>query len=405
MPRPLLACLTLATLVAACGGDGDSPGDGGIGPITVDTPSTLSIVGHGTVTNRFTAEVWVRGTTAYTSTWGSGSGRALGNMLYIWDVAAATPTIVDTLPITGASTLGDVQVSDDGRLLVVATEFSPGSIVIYDASNARAPRQVSRFTSANTAPGVHTAEVARVNGTLYAFLSVDPSGARNGMLVIVDLSDPANPREVYAQSLSRIIHDVYVRDGLLFTALWSDGMSIWDIGGGGRGGSPSNPVRLGNVHTIGGNVHNIWWFHDPTNSSKRFAFVGEEGPAALGSSATGDIHVVDVTDLTSPREVGFYSVPGAGTHNFSVDEQRGILYAAYYNGGVRAVSIRGDLSSCSSAERAGDGRCDLVKMKREVAIGLGTSQPSVFVWGVYFAGSRVYASDMLGGLWALGAVN
>ena len=73
---------------------------------------------------------------------------------------------------------------------------------------------------------MHTAEVARVNGTLYAFLSID-TPSRD--LVIVDLSDPANPREVFVRNMgSPFVHDVFVRDGLLFTALWNDGVD--DLG-------------------------------------------------------------------------------------------------------------------------------------------------------------------------------
>ena len=40
----------------------------------------------------------------------------------------------------------------------------------------------------------------------------------------------------------------------------------------------------------------------------------------------------------------------AGTHNFWVDEPSGILYAAYYNGGVRALDVRGDLGACAEAQ-------------------------------------------------------
>ena len=103
--------------------------------------------------------------------------------------------------------------------------------------------------------------------------------------------------------------------------------------------------------------------------------------------------------------VAFYNVPGAGVHNFSADESRGILYAAYYNGGVRALSIRGDLGSCDPVQKADDGRCDLRKMNRELAKGPSGVSP-VFVWGVYFdpATDRLYASDMLNGLWRLSTV-
>jgi hypothetical protein len=292
---------------------------------------------------------------------------------------------------------------------VVATERENGSIVIYDLANPLKPVRRARYQTANTSNGVHTAELARVNGTPYAFLSIDPPDAR---LVIVDLTDPANPREVLARVMGNpFVHDVFVRDGLLFTALWNDGLTIWDIGGGGKGGSPSNPVQVGNVRTAafspsaaGSEAHNIWWFHDPVTNSKRFAFVGEEGPGARLNTSSGDIHVVDVSDMSAPREVAFYHIDGAGTHNFSVDEERGILYAAYYNAGVRALDIRGDLATCTAAQKSPDGRCDLMKMGREIAAGPQAAGP-VYVWGVHFDGSFVYASDMLNGLWKLGAAD
>jgi hypothetical protein len=114
--------------------------------------------------------------------------------------------------------------------------------------------------------------------------------------------------------------------------------------------------------------------------------------------------VIDVSDMTKPKEVAFYNVPGAGVHNFSADEDRGILYAAYYNGGVRALSIRGDLGSCTADQKAPDGRCDLRKMNRELAKGpVGLSVP-LYVWGVQFTAGKLYASDMLNGLFRLSTV-
>ena len=393
------AALILLLGAAACGERG--PVDVDPDPIPpVATPAVLRVLGQGAVSERFTSELSVRNGWAYTGTWNGGRSRMIGNALNIWNVQGNTPVLVDSIIVADATTLGDVQVSDDGKLLVVATERSPGSIVIYDLANPSKPRQISRFSSASTARGVHTAEVARVNGRLYAFLSVDPSPAQ---LVVVDLGDPANPREVLALPMGNpYVHDVFVRDGLLFTALWDDGMTIWDIGGGGRGGSPANPVQISNILTVGGNVHNIWWLH--RRGSKRYVFVGEEGPATIGTSSSGDIHVVDISDLANPREVAFFNVAEAGTHNFSVDEANGLLYAAYYNGGVRVLDVRGDLGSCTAEQKAADGRCDLQKMGREVARGLLDRGMPVFIWGVQHTGNHVYASDLLNGLWKLDAL-
>jgi hypothetical protein len=246
-------------------------------------------------------------------------------------------------------------------------------------------------------------KLGRAQGKHYAFLSIDPQSGNPARLIIVDITNPAAPTQVFSQIMgSPYVHDVYVRDGLLFTALWNDGMTIWDIGAQGTG-TAAAPRQLGNVKTVGCCVHNIFWFHDPTNSSKKYAFIGEEGPGGVGSSSSGDIHVIDVSNLSAPREVAFYHVDNAGVHNFTADETHGILYAAYYNAGVRALNIRGDLGTCTAAEKAPapDGRCNLALMKRERAYGL-THEP-VFVWGVSLVGSTLYASDMLAGLWKLDA--
>jgi hypothetical protein len=120
---------------------------------------------------------------------------------------------------------------------------------------------------------------------------------------------------------------------------------------------------------------------------------------SVGSSS-GDIHVVDVSDMGSPQVVAVYNVPGAGTHNFWMDEQSGILYAAYFNGGVRALDVRGDLGTCTTAQRTAAGFCDLRLMGREVGVAL-TSES--FIWGVVHQGTHVYASDMRLGLFKLDA--
>jgi hypothetical protein len=367
----------------------------------------MTVLGRGVMPSanpRTTAELYVRGTTAYSTTWGNTA--AVASVFYIWDVAGDVPLLVDSVKVDNSTTLGDIAVSDDGSLLIVATERAPGSIMVYGLADPRKPTLLTRYSTANTSPGVHTAEIGRVGGTLYGFLCIDPATAVPARIVIVDLSTPTAPREVFTQVIGRpFVHDTFLRDGILFLALWNDGVAIWDVGGGGKGGTITAPVELGRVVTANGEVHNIWWLHDQASGSVKYAFIGEEGPST-GSQASGDIHVVDVSNMSAPREVAYYTVPGAGTHNFSVDEVNGILYAAYYNGGVRAIDVRGDLDGCTDLQRSHPNGsvvalCDLTRMGRELAVGLVTPGNPVFIWGVQYTGGAVYASDMLAGLWKL----
>ena len=419
MPRRLVAPIALV-LLAACGKD--SP-QGTTEPIVAANAvhcEPSSVAGTGgmnarllcPVTSRNTAEVspldGPRGKFVYTSSWNRRTGATCtanncGNVVYVWYLGGATPAMVDSVVVESVAmvnTTGDLQVSDDGSLLVVATE-PYGEIVTYSLADPAHPTLLSRYSTPNLVNGVHTAELARINGKNYVYASIDPRGTAPARLTIVDLSDPRAPREVWSRVMGNpFVHDVWIYNGYLLTALWHDGMTVWDIGARGKG-TPAAPDSVANVRTVGGYVHNIWWGRDEGTGSTRYAFLGEEGPAAIGASSSGDVHVVDMSDITRPREVAYYTVRGAGTHNFSVDTKNGILYAAYYNAGVRALDIRGDLGTCTAAQQGSVGRCDLTKMGREIGTGLASGSPSVFVWGVEYLNGSLYVSDMPGGLWVL----
>src|SRR5687768_491580 len=218
--RSLLMIALLAT--AACNEDPTDP------PIDPGPPLQLAVLGSAVVSDRTTAEVAVLGNIVYTSTW-SCRGLSCGNAVKIWDGSGSTPVLIDSLIVQRASTLGDVQVSDDGKLLVVAIEPYPnGGIEIFDLANPRKPVLVARAQTLQTQGGVHTAKLGRVNNRHYAFLSIDPSPLGRARLTILDITEARNPVQVFSAEMGNpYVHDVFVRDGLLFTALWDDGMTIW----------------------------------------------------------------------------------------------------------------------------------------------------------------------------------
>jgi hypothetical protein len=193
------------------------------------------------------------------------------------------------------------------------------------------------------------------------------------------------------------IHDTFVRDGIAFVCAWNTGVILYDVGNGIRGGTPARPVEVSRVVTettagfTGARAHNAWWFHNPTTGEKRYLFVGQEGPVVIGESSTGDIHVVDVSDLTKPVQVARYHMSGtpmpAGAHNFWMDEQAQVLYAAFYNGGVVALDVSGTLSG------------DLAS--REIARIAPGGNDATYTWGIQLVGTSLYAVDMVSGLFQL----
>jgi hypothetical protein len=285
--------------------------------------------------------------------------------------------------------VSDVEVSTDGAVLMFSAEQGLNEgLYLYDLADPAAP---AFLDSVHVERGLHTATFGEIGGRRYAFAA---KNAPSPALKIFDVTDPAGivPAATVPIPPFYGIHDTYVRDGLAFVFAWNTGVIIYDVGNGIRGGSPTSPVEVSRLVTEAGvdkspAVHNGWWFHNPVTREARYLFIGQEGPGVIGQEASGDIHVVDVSDLANPREVAGFSLPGAGTHNFWMDEARQILYAAYYNGGVVALDVSGTLSGdlagrlIDRIEPGGDG--------------------NTYTWSVQLANGSLYASDMLSGLWQI----
>jgi hypothetical protein len=356
---------------------------------------SLRIAGGGNnVPDRFSSDLWIHGNYAYTGTWGSRGGN-VGNVLNLWSLPpGGNPAFVRSVAVPNIGTVSDVQVSEDGQLLILGGERGPaGGIYLYDLTDPANPAFISSALVGSA--GVHTVTLADINGRRYAFAARNP-GAQEPALLIYDVTDPGMPTLVATETYPERdygIHDTFVRDGIAFAFVWNNpGVVIYDVGNGISGGTPENPVELSRVITsanmcCGPSVHNGWWFHNPISGERRYLFVGQEGPSVIGSSSRGDIHVVDVSDLRNPFEVAFFHMDGAGTHNFWMDEERQILYAAYYNGGVVALDVSGTLEGNLSS-----------RLLSQVKPG---GSGNTFTWGVQLANGFLYAIDMLSGLWQL----
>jgi hypothetical protein len=385
----LTTALVFSSLLSACGGDDDDPNEPNPPPPPGDLE--LNVAGGGrNVEDRYTSDLWVHGTHAYTGTWGI-RGQNAGDVVKIWNLdASGAPVLEDSVVIEGILTVSDVEVSADGQLLLASTEGAENiGLYLYSLAD---PVHPDLLDTAMVDTGLHTATFGSIGDRRYVFAARNPSEPK---LMIYDVTDPSAISIAATVPIPADygIHDTFVRDGLAFVFAWNTGVIVYDVGNGIRGGTPAHPVEVSRLVTSdngvpgGPAVHNGWWFHNPVTQEKRYLFIGQEGPASIGDEASGDIHVVDVSDLTAPREVAFFHIQGAGTHNFWMDESRQILYAAYYNAGVVAIDVSGVLQG-DLADRA-------ISSVRPGGTG------STFTWGVQLAGGSVYASDMISGLWQL----
>lgn len=352
----------------------------------------IDLVGQGSVNNKHTSDLWVwEGIDgkdyAVTGTWGA-DGTA-----YFWDVTnPARIELIDSVRVD-ARTVNDVKVSEDGRVAVISREGASNrknGLVIIDVSNPRDAQVISEF-SENLTGGVHNVFIYKNH--VYAL-----SDGRK--YYSINIEDPKNPRivgEFELDTPGHAIHDVWIHDGIAYSSNWSDGVQLVDVGNGIAGGTPANPVQFASYAYPSGSNHAAFPYKDE-KTGKFYVILGdEEFPYGLDPDgrkpgrAAGFLHVIDFTDLKNPKEVAWFQVPFAGSHNFWIEDD--ILYAAFYNGGVRVVDISGELLG------------DLNRQGREIAWIVpedpdGYVANAPFTWGVQPHKGHMFYSDWNSGLWS-----
>lgn len=352
----------------------------------------LKKIGHGPVLDVHTSDLWVwEGVDGrdycVTGTWG-----ANGDAIF-WDVT--DPERIERIATVtvDARTVNDVKVSEDGRLCIISREGASNrknGIVAFDVTNPRKPERINEFNDELTG-GVHNLFIDK--GYAYAL----SAGRRYDIL---DIKNPRAPVRVGSYQIFQpgaSIHDVWVENGIAYSSNWRYGLHLVDVGNGIKGGSPSNPVKIGNyAYPSGWNHAAFPWRSKDTG--KFYVVAGDEAfPYGLFTKdhptyPRGWIHFVDFTDLNNPDEVARYEVPEAGTHNLWIEGNT--MYVAYYNGGLRVVDISGELMG------------DLYQQGREIAWFLPTHPKGVvpnapMVWGPQPYKGKIFFSDWNSGLWCV----
>ncbi len=364
-------------------------------------PGGFEVVGRGPVTVTRTAGLAVfrgvdGGTYALTGTYGDCTG-CRGGKVFVWDLGdPARPVLTDSVAVDG-KVVGDMVVNEAGTVAVVSrrqAESRRDGLVVLDLSEPAHPKVLADYFETVTG-GVYN---MTFDGTL---LYVANAGTAD--LNVLDLSDPEAPREIGRWGLpdrrDKHLQDVAVKDGLAYLSYWDDGVVILDVGKGVRGGTPEKPVQLGTFR------YRVRWLRDEYgNTSTAVPYTGREGKEYLfvgdrilpprpnldrPMETGGYVHVLDVSRPNNPVEVARWTVPGAGVSALRVEGDT--LYAAFHNGGLRALDVSGDL------------RGEL-RGRRELAVlstadGKGFRSELPFTLEVEPFGGLVYAADLNSGLW------
>ena len=379
---------------------------------------TVKVVGHGTVSDFNTSDLWVwpgvgkhKGKDfAATGTWGA-NGDA-----YFWDVTDPSKmTIIDTITVD-ARTVNDVKISEDGRVGVITREGASNrknGFVVLDVTDPFNVKITAEFNDDMTG-GVHNAFI--YDNHVYA--------VNNGRKYdIINIDDPSNPFRVGVFELDtpgHSIHDVWIENGIAYSSNWADGVVAVDIGGAkfdeadrsksqfnpllsrtGQG-SPSNPVKLASMEDPTGRNHAAFPFLSKSTGNF-YIIAGDENfpwgvlaPKGQPSNPRGGYHFLNFSDPDNPKEEAIYEVPEAGSHNLWVFDD--ILIAGNYQGGLRVVDISGELLG------------DIYKQGREIGLYVpyhkeGKIPNAPMVWGAQPYKDYIFIADMNSGLYCIQLVD
>ncbi|MFQ5550605.1 MAG: LVIVD repeat-containing protein [Gemmatimonadales bacterium] len=332
-----------------------------------------------------TSDLWVfEGTDgrdyAYTGTHAQGGGQRM----FVWDVTDPNNIELRDSVVVDARVVNDVKVNGDATWAVITREGAStraNGLVVLSLEDPAHPEVIAELTE-NLTSGVHN---VWINGDV-VYVVNDGTNAMD----IVDLSDPYNPRyhgrwELRPGETDKNLHDVWADGRYAYLSYWDDGLVILDVGAGTHGGTALDPAFVSQIYYDQGNTHVAWREGD-------YVFLGDEIGTQFGMR--GYIHVIDVSNIDHPAEVAKYEVPEAGTHNIWVEN--GMLYIAYYQGGLRVVDITGEL------------RGDLYRQGREVGKFLTSGSEgeavvpnSPMAWGPQPFKGNIFISDMNSGLWVV----
>jgi hypothetical protein len=389
---------------------GGRSADATVSAVDRDVRRPATVVGKVLRTAFATSEVWLHpnGKVAYLGTIMG------GDRVYAIDISNPnSPAIVDSI-VVNARSINDMMTTADGNYMVITREGAAdrkNGIVIADTHDPLHPKALSEFTDGVTS-GVHSAFVhTQPKYGTHVYLTNDGTGAMH----VIDINDPAHPRQVATwktprADAGRMLHDIDVQNGLLYGSWWNDGVVILDVGNGIKGGTPSSPRFVSqykydldklyrDVEKEGGKgfirgTHTAWRHKDYlviadevfSNDAAQTLYSGGQ------SRAHGRLQVLDVKDIEHPKPVAWYEPEYGGVHN--VWMLGDTLYLGAYNAGFRAFDLSGEV------------RGDLKAQGREIGEFMPTSPAgklpnAPMTWGVVVnpKDGLAYVNDFNSGLW------
>jgi hypothetical protein len=240
-------------------------------------------------------------------------------------------------------------------------------LAIFDVSNPAAPKETAFMKTGgvslkNAPAGVHRFEFDCERNL--ACISSTADGYRGNIVLIVDLADPKNPREVGRWWLpgqwleggekpkwKRTDYHVHHPNRLgdrLYVPLWFGGFAIVDIS------DISNPKTVTHVNPQHSSPIHTTLPIDHEIMGRKWLLLFDEDITDECEDPPASMWLVDITDEKQPVIAASYRAPEGGKHSFC-DGRKGkrfgahqphervgednLVYSAWFSGGLRIIDI------------------------------------------------------------------
>ena len=213
----------------------------------------------------------------------------------------------------------DIKIAGDLAVIGVQEFGTNFGLLILDISDPANPVELSRFDQESW-QGVHNLFLH--GDRLYLAHGLNPG------LSIVDISDPTEPLVSgfwqHEGGFSNVIHDVFIRDRLAVVSDFFSGLILLDLT------DPDAPTMLAALPFAEG-MHSAWAEGDYVYCNQEFGGWEQR------------LYVVDIADPRQPQVVHSFGSdpppqgPILGPHNPWV--RNGLLYWAYYDAGLRVFDL------------------------------------------------------------------
>lgn len=273
----------------------------------------------------------------------------------------SAPRVVNQLPVPTGIHSHKVQIVGD-VLLVNYEQYrgssAQGGLKVFDVSRPTEPREIAFLPM--TGKGIHRMTYFEEP---YVYVTGSEAGWTDQFLIIVDLSDPSNPREVgrfwmpgmhaaggeqlsLPPGRSSKLHHALVRGDRAYCGWWDQGLVILDVADKTR---PTLVSHLDFGADVSGATHSALPL-----PGRDVLVVTDECVHNDCEGIPKQVRVVDISDDTNPKVVSLFPVPSEadfcarggrfGPHN--VHEMRpgtfsdpNIVHLTYFNGGIRVLDV------------------------------------------------------------------